>query len=228
MTALTVALMALTLVVHHRAGGPSQAAAGLGRAEDDLTVVAAITTALVAALTAVRWIDTVHRPPSLINGERVVLRPIGRWDGPEVARTIDQVVLDENRWPPDSAERMKRLARRGALSNDAAIFDASTDDIVGVVSLIFDDPRRTATLGIWIGPDHRGSGYGSDAIGAAARLAHGLGYGTTALTSPTNAAVHRALERAGFVRTGTVEHVFATGEAIDAIRFEHRGTADPG
>ena len=227
MTALTVVLVALTLFVNHRAGDPSQVATGLGRAEDDLTVLTAIVTALVAALTAVMWIDTVHQPPPLVSGERVVLRPIGRWDGPAIAKTIDHVVIDENRWPPGSARRMKQQARRGALSNDAAISDASTGTIVGVVSLIFDDPRRTAMLGIWIGPEHRGSGYGSDAAAAAARFARGVGYGTTALTSPTNAAVHRALERAGFVRTGTVEHVFATGEAIDAIRFEHRGVPDP-
>lgn len=226
MTALTAAMVALTLFVHHRTGDPSQVTAGLGRAQDDLTVVSAIATAVVAAVTAVMWIDTVHQPPALIRGERVVLRLIGRRDGSAVARTIDQVVLDENRWPPDSADRMKRLARRGALHHDAVIRDASTDIVVGVVSLNFDEPRRTATLGIWIGPEHRGNGYASDAAAAAARLAHGMGYGTTALTSQTNTPVHRALERAGFVRTGTVEHVFATGEAIDAIRFEYRGAVD--
>jgi RimJ/RimL family protein N-acetyltransferase len=226
MTTLAIALVALTLFVHHRANDPAQVAASLDRAQNGLAVVSAISAALVAVLSAVQWIDVLRPPAPLISGERVVLRPLGRRDGPALARTIDQAVLDENRLPPDTAEQAKRLVRRTAVANWAAICDASSRDVVGVVTMEFDEPRRNATLGIWIGPDHRGKGYASDATAAAARLALGMGYDTTALTSQANTAMQRALERGGFVRTGTVEHVFDTGEVIEAIRFEHRDVAD--
>ena len=226
MTTLALALVALTLFVHHRANDPAQVAASLDRAQNGLTVVSAVSAALVAVLSAVQWIDVLRPPAPLIGGERVVLRPFGRRDGSAIAGTIDQAVIDENRMPPDTAEQTKRLVRRSAIANWAAICDAGTGDMVGVVTMGFDEPSRNATLGIWIGPDHRGKGYASDATAAAARLARGMGYDTTALTSQANTAMQRALERAGFVRTGIVEHVFDTGEAIEAFRFEHRGVAD--
>lgn len=98
---------------------------------------------------------------------------------------------------------------------------------VGLMSFIttFNGPPPGGdcwNLGIWIGPDHRGKGHGSEAQRLAADylFAHTLRERVEASTDVDNLAEQKALQKAGFTREGVVRHgSFRDGAYRDMVLF---------
>jgi RimJ/RimL family protein N-acetyltransferase len=77
-------------------------------------------------------------------------------------------------------------------------------------------------MGIWIAPDHRGKGHGSEAqrLGAAYLFEHTTLERVEASTEAANVGEQRALERAGFTREGVLRRAcFRGGEWRDMVMF---------
>ncbi|HEX3906383.1 MAG TPA: GNAT family protein [Mycobacteriales bacterium] len=84
-------------------------------------------------------------------------------------------------------------------------------------------------LGIWIVPEHRGRGYGTEAqrLGAAYLFEHTMMERVEAGTELSNVAEQRALEKAGFTREGVLRRAcFRGGAWQDMVVFSKlRGEA---
>jgi RimJ/RimL family protein N-acetyltransferase len=77
-------------------------------------------------------------------------------------------------------------------------------------------------VGIWIAPEHRGKGHGTEAqrLGAAYLFDHTLMERVEASTEADNIAEQRALEKAGFVREGVLRRAcFRSGSWRDMVMF---------
>jgi RimJ/RimL family protein N-acetyltransferase len=77
-------------------------------------------------------------------------------------------------------------------------------------------------IGIWIAPDARGKGYGTEAqrLLAAYLFAHTMRERVEASTETGNVGEQRALERAGFTREGVLRHAcFRDGEWRDMVMY---------
>ena len=101
-----------------------------------------------------------------------------------------------------------------------AITRPDEDVLLGVISVRL---RPGGSIGYWIGAPARGQGLMTEALNAVvawARDEHGIP-GLHLTTHPDNAASQRVAEKAGFTRTGLVDHEphFADGVSR-AVRFE--------
>jgi RimJ/RimL family protein N-acetyltransferase len=77
-------------------------------------------------------------------------------------------------------------------------------------------------MGIWIAPEHRGKGHGTESqrLGAAYLFAHTLMERVEAGTEADNVGEQRALEKAGFTREGVLRRAcFRGGEWRDMVVF---------
>jgi RimJ/RimL family protein N-acetyltransferase len=108
------------------------------------------------------------------------------------------------------------------------------DQVVGELSWIkvFNGPPPNGdcwNIGIWIAPEHRGKGHGSEAqrLGAAYLFEHTMMERVEAGTEGDNVAEQRALERAGFTREGVLRRAcFRGGRWQDMVVFSKlRGEA---
>jgi len=108
-------------------------------------------------------------------------------------------------WPVTEEAERDWLAQRGGPDDHAyAIERRATGDLVGCIGLIGASERPE--LGYWIGRDHRGQGYATEAGRLIVGLARRLGaQGLTADAFPENAASARVLAKLGFISAGTVE-----------------------
>jgi RimJ/RimL family protein N-acetyltransferase len=81
-------------------------------------------------------------------------------------------------------------------------------------------PTRAAELGVIIGPNHVGTGYGPDAVRVTARYGFlSMGLNRIELRTPAfNTRALRAYEKAGFVQEGARrERVFVNGAFADEV-----------
>jgi RimJ/RimL family protein N-acetyltransferase len=166
---------------------------------------------------------------SLLVGERVRLRGLLEDDLPVMAR-----------WEMD-AGRMTTLSNRIAPQSEAAMKDqlakwcANDGDNLGFAIVALDGPQplvgnialwgghakdRYATIGIALGREHLGRGYGTDAM----RVIVGYGFRELGLhrlqltVAPFNPAGIRAYEKAGFVEEGRRrEAVWHDGRWYDEV-----------
>jgi RimJ/RimL family protein N-acetyltransferase len=77
-------------------------------------------------------------------------------------------------------------------------------------------------IGIWLAPEHRGKGHGSEAqrLLAAYLFAHTYLERVEASTEASNTGEQRALEKAGFTREGVLRRAcFRAGEWRDMVLF---------
>ena len=160
----------------------------------------------------------------------------------------DVAVLDRQHTGPDAAGEQSwfgfkepgRLARRIAahetLTDDRGMLAVVDDDgtVVGEVSWlrIFNGPPPSGAcwnVGIWVVPEHRGKGYGSEAqrLVAAYLFEHTYLERVEAGTESGNVAEQRALEKAGFTREGVLRRAcFRGGEWRDMVVYSKlRGEA---
>ncbi len=167
----------------------------------------------------------------MLTGELVTLRPIEREDVPQL-HAWDQ---DHDTWPESSTHPY----RPTSLVDTVAAYDARepssfrasdttvplavavADVLVGTVCLWgIDMFNRRAHLGISLGPDHRGKGYGTDACRVLVRHAfvdRGL-HRVQLEVLASNLGAIRAYEKAGFRRDGVLrESGWVRGSLVDEV-----------
>jgi RimJ/RimL family protein N-acetyltransferase len=144
-------------------------------------------------------------------------------DGPEVAGELAWFGF------VDPGKVRRRVEAGQTIEPHRGILAVVDDDdaLVGEVSWIkvFNGPPPNAdcwNLGIWIAPEHRGQGFGTEAqrLGAAYLFDHTLLERIQASTESDNLAEQRALEKAGFTREGTLRRAcFRGGQWRDMVVF---------
>ena len=160
------------------------------------------------------------------------LRPVTQADVPALER--------QHSGPDDAGEmgwygfrepgRMaRRVAAQETITNDRGTLAVVDDDgtVVGDVSWIrtFNGPQPNGdcwNVGIWLLPEHRGKGYGSEAqrLLAAYLLEHTFLERIEASTEIGNVAEQKALEKAGFTREGVLRRAcFRGGEWRDMVVY---------
>lgn len=150
---------------------------------------------------------------SILVGERVRLRGVRDDDLPVLARwEMDPGrMTTQSNWvvPPSEAAAREHLAKWSANEKDDIGFAietlGETPVLVGNLGLWGARPKdRCATLGIALGREYTGRGYGTDAV----RIIVGYGFREMGLhriqlvVAPFNSAGVRAYEKAGFVQEG--------------------------
>jgi RimJ/RimL family protein N-acetyltransferase len=166
---------------------------------------------------------------SILVGERVRLRGVREDDLPALAKwEMDPGrMTTQSNWvaPPSEASAKERIAKWSANEKDDLGFAIETLDdppvLVGHVALWDARPKdRCATLGIGLGREYIGRGYGTDAM----RVIVGYGFREMGLhriqlgVAPFNPAGIRAYEKAGFVEEGRHrESVLHDGHWYDEV-----------
>ena len=166
---------------------------------------------------------------SLLAGDRVRLRGVREDDLPTLAKAeMDAgilVTLADRVVPPSEAAAKERIAKWSANEDDRLGFAIETLDepsvLVGHVGLWgWQTKDRCATIGIALGREHIGRGYGTDAM----RVIVSYGFRELGLhriqlgVSPFNPAGIRAYEKAGFAEEGRRrEAVWHDGRWYDEV-----------
>jgi RimJ/RimL family protein N-acetyltransferase len=168
---------------------------------------------------------------SILVGERVRLRGVRDDDVPALARwEMDPGrLITLSNWvvPPSEAAARERVAKRSANQEDDLGFAIETlDDPPVLVGRIWVSAAgvglkdRCAAVGIALGREHIGRGYGTDAM----RIIVGYGFREMGLhriqliVAPFNPAGIRAYEKAGFVKEGRQrERVLHDGRWYDEV-----------
>jgi RimJ/RimL family protein N-acetyltransferase len=150
---------------------------------------------------------------SILVGERVRLRGVRDDDLPALARwAMDpgrMATLSSRVAPPSEAAAKERIAEWSANQDGDLGFAIETLDeppvLIGTIGLWGAQAKdRCATLGIALGREHIGRGYGTDAM----RVIVGYGFREMGLhriqlsVAPFNPAGIRAYQKAGFVEEG--------------------------
>jgi RimJ/RimL family protein N-acetyltransferase len=166
---------------------------------------------------------------SLLAGDRVRLRGVREDDLPTLAKAeMDAgilVTLADRVVPPSEAAAKERIAKWSANEDDRLGFAIETLDdpsvLVGHVGLWgWQTKDRCATIGIALGREHIGRGYGTDAM----RVIVSYGFRELGLhriqlgVAPFNPAGIRAYEKAGFAEEGRRrEAVWHDGRWYDEV-----------
>jgi RimJ/RimL family protein N-acetyltransferase len=166
---------------------------------------------------------------SILVGERVRLRGVRDDDLPALAKwEMDpgrMTTLTNRVAPTSEAAAKERIAKWTANENDDLGFAIETLDdppvLVGNLGIFGTHVKdRSATLGIALGRDYLGRGYGTDAM----RVIVGYGFRELGLhriqlsVAPFNPAGIRAYEKAGFVAEGRLrESVLHDGRWYDEV-----------
>jgi RimJ/RimL family protein N-acetyltransferase len=166
---------------------------------------------------------------SILVGERVRLRGVRDDDLPTLAKwQMDpgrMATLSHRVAPPSEAAAKERITQWSANEEDDLGFAIETLDdpplLVGHVGLWGARPKdRCATLGIALGREHIGRGYGTDAM----RVIVGYGFREMGLhriqlvVAPFNSAGIRVYQKAGFVEEGRYrESVLHDGRWYDSV-----------
>ena len=187
------------------------------------------------------WLEDTAVKPRLERGiqpslatRRLVLRPFEMGDAADVARLGDDrrvsgmtltlphpyTICDAEGWIAKHA---------GMWHADANVVfaicertDARTDQLVGAIGLIIERPHRRAELGYWIGVEHWGKGYATEASVATIDF----GFGSLDLDRiyachfGANPASGRVLLKTGMAYEGTAaKHLIKWGEPLDQVRY---------
>ena len=159
----------------------------------------------------------------------------------------DVEILERQHTGPDSAGEAswfgfkepgglrRRIEAHDTLTADRGMLVVVDDDaVVGEVSWlrVFNGPPPSGdcwNIGIWVVPEHRGKGYGTEAqrLAAAYLFEHTYLERVEAGTESGNIAEQRALEKAGFQREGVLRGLgFVRGQFGDGIMYS-RLRSDP-
>ena len=166
---------------------------------------------------------------SILAGERVRLRGVREDDVPALAKWEMDAgrMATQSGWvvPPSEAAAKERIAKWSANEQDDLGFAIETLDdppvLVGNIGLWGARPKdRCATLGIALGREYTGRGYGTDAV----RVIVGYGFREMGLhriqlvVAPFNAAGIRTYQKAGFAEEGRHrESVLHDGRWYDEV-----------
>ncbi|HWH28658.1 MAG TPA: GNAT family protein [Mycobacteriales bacterium] len=165
--------------------------------------------------------------PTEITAGRLHLRPWRAADAdavhavcsdPEVQRWTTLPAVGHREHAVDYVERLSPQGWADGTAACFAVVDATTGDLLANVSLS-DIADAAAVIGFWAGPEARGRGVTTEAVGAVCRW----GFGALGLERVTwyaivgNAGSRRVAERNGFVVEGTLRRwLVQRGERRDA------------
>lgn len=160
--------------------------------------------------------------PELLT-DRLVLRPLSLDDADAIQRIFAQwevvrFLADKVPWPypADGARQFLEQSalpamRRGSQWHWSIRTRAQPDQLIGVISLMDDDPGNNR--GFWLDPAHQGHGYMTEASAAATAYWFGV-LGKPVLRAPkaiANTASRRISESSGMRKVGTEERGFVSG-----------------
>jgi len=171
------------------------------------------------------------KPRPVIRSSRIALRPVFEGDVPAIAEACSDpeigryIPIIPHPYTVHDARAFVATAVRqwGSGTGDALVIeDADTGRLLGMVAV---RPRDGESVGYWVRREARGRGIATEALMLGVRWAR-ESHGVTQLwltAHPQNVASQRVAEKAGFRRTGIVDHMpFADGEAT-AVRFDLPG-----
>ena len=170
---------------------------------------------------------------------RLILRPYGQSDAPYIVALLDDPVMaDFLMVTPqpfvefDARQLVKAAWRRLTTGRGFDLMITAKDGgaPVGGVGVGLHDDGTRAELGFWIGRDHWGHGYATEAASCMVNFARdALGVDRiTATAAEGNAASCRVLDKLGFVATGRGERtVSSTGENRPVILYELVASGGP-
>jgi RimJ/RimL family protein N-acetyltransferase len=164
----------------------------------------------------------------MLHGEHVVLRAVTeddygrlyRWaQDPDIwAQTTDKPL--RARSFAEFTEYYDRVVRNEATAEFAVDVD---DTLIGRATLFaFDNLAQNAELGVSLGPEYRGKGYGRDVVRVLLRYGfhHRNLHRIWLETLATNEAGLRAYRAAGFVEEGRLrEQAWSDGAHVDVVRM---------
>ncbi len=164
---------------------------------------------------------------------RLLLRPYTEGDAAAVARLLDDpamadflMVIPQPFVEFDARQLVKAAWRRLATGRGFDLLAVPGPGVgapLGSVGIGLHDEGRRGELGFWIGRDHWGRGYATEAAGRMVAFARDtLGVPKiTATAAVNNPASRRVLEKLGFVETGRGEKQLASsGEMREVILYE--------
>lgn len=162
-----------------------------------------------------------------IRSERLFLRPGWLEDGPELlAQIADEAIvrnLARAPWPYTTQDAHGFLALPAEPRLPRMLITrpgTAGADIVGGIGLERSD--QGVELGYWIGRDHWGNGYASEAVCAMLSLARALGHDRVVASHfIDNPASGRVLEKTGFRRTGGMAERFGLARGISCPTREY-------
>jgi RimJ/RimL family protein N-acetyltransferase len=162
-----------------------------------------------------------------ITGDQVVLRPLRGADAPALAADLDQVVIAEMGWTDAHVAGYGEFMRHPYLLSQLghlAICERETSKVIGEVSLANVDERYgNAEMGVWLGPDGRGRGLGTEIFRLAFATYHQAGLTLIlCVTSTANQAIQHILPRVGATFLDQRPHELPDGRLIDSLWYEHR------
>lgn len=148
-----------------------------------------------------------------IETERLVLRPLRKDDGPEIAFKIDNFEISKNLarvpFPYHLSDAEEFLDWVASLDHRSAFrviaLKQQPETLIGIISYDWNENNQRSELGYWLVQEHWGQGLMTEAARAMVELAF-TESGLTALSScyfNENPASGRVLGRAGFMHTGT-------------------------
>ncbi|MEU2181469.1 GNAT family N-acetyltransferase, partial [Streptomyces thermolilacinus] len=188
-----------------------------------------------------RGMSDFSRKPTLTGG-KVILRPFREGDAETMTAILDDPevlrLTGSAGQPPFTLAHLREwYGTRGARTDrlDLGLVDRASGELVGELVLNeWDEPNRSCSFRVLIGPAGRDRGLGSEAI----RLLLAYGFGQLGLhrvhlgVYAFNPRAIRAYERVGFVREGVERQALLhEGAWIDSLRMailapewaEHRG-----
>jgi RimJ/RimL family protein N-acetyltransferase len=140
-------------------------------------------------------------------------------------------VAGENSWFgfADAGKVRRRVEAGETIQSDRGMLAVVDDDDVVVGDLswlkVFNGPPPNGdcwNMGIWVAPEHRGKGHGTEAqrLGAAYLFDHTLMERVEAGTESENIGEQKALEKAGFSREGVLRRAcFRGGQWRDMVVY---------
>jgi RimJ/RimL family protein N-acetyltransferase len=194
----------------------------------DLFPALPVAAGITLFLTAWLWSSIFRglRPPAQralegLQTNRLILRRPRRRDIGAVVRTMDAVVLQTNGWTDEARRRMIRSIRIGTFgpaNAELLIVARDSGEVLGSVSVRHADGKLTSCeVGWWLGPEHRGRGYGTEMLRALLPAVHAAGTPQIRIgTATDNTAVKRVLAKVGARHVETRPHTLPDGTTIDS------------
>ena len=165
-----------------------------------------------------------RKPKVLVPSAQLSVRWATPDDRADLDESIDDEVVQAMGWRPIDRERFLRLPEmlRMVLGQCYWIFrDVTTGEMVGCTSLLKRrDLERTADVGLWLHPKHRGRGQAAEVLRIVKLNAPTVGVDHMLLaTSVDNIAMQRSSLRAGARELERYDHDLPNGTVMQAIRY---------
>ena len=157
---------------------------------------------------------------------RLVLRRFTERDAraEALAATVDEQVATSLGWTPAEVSSLTAMASTPEVlgaQGFLAVADASTDEVLGVVSLSREPHTdATARVGLWLGPSARGRGLGPEALALAVDAAWRSGSrAVIGGTASTNVAMQRCFLAVGAEAVETTPHQLPDGRTVESTWY---------